>query len=209
MRAAYFIPVAVLALAVACTENSSAPVESNRPQFGAHGTPGNPSYKSSTFSVSSTGRLTHDWRQTGLGSFTSVPYLLTAKFTATAHCTNGPGNTVSGAPFQITGEPTTGSVTETPRNGAIDGSRFLDVGPVSCQPPGNNPHEAVIDAVTWSEITFCWGGATSTTADLQGPTPGGRGVDLTLSIGSASVSGTPTDGSAADADGIFKTPCTF
>jgi hypothetical protein len=210
MRSAQLIPVAVLAFAVACTENASNPTETAPPQFGQGGTPGSPSYKSSDFSVAAlpSGTLSHSWRQTGLGSFTTVPYLLSAQFTATAHCENGGGNTVNGAPFQISGSATTGPVPQTPRNGVVNGFLELAVGPVDCQPPGGNKHAAVIDAVTWSEITFCWGAAGSSTADLQGPTPGGTGVNTILAAGQ-SASGTPTDGSAASGTGIFATPCSF
>jgi hypothetical protein len=211
MRSAHLIPIAVLAVAVACTENASNPAESNQPQLGQGGTPGSPSYKSSSFSAASLaagGALSHSWRQTGLGSFTTVPYLLSAQFTATAHCENGGGNTVNGNPFQISGSATTGPRPQTPRNGAIDGFLELSVGPVDCQPPGGNKHAAVIDAVTWTQITFCWGAAGSTATDLQGPTPGGRGVDTPLSAGT-SAAGSPTDGSAAASSGIFATPCTF
>ncbi len=211
MKANRLIPaVAVLALAVACTENASNPVgNNNRPSFGAKGTPANPAYKSSLFSVASSGNfgLTHAWRETGLGSFTTVPYQLSANFTVTAHCENGGGNTVNGQPFQISGSATTGPVPQTPRNGSIDGTLTLAAGPVACQPPGNNSHTAVIDAVTWFQITFCWG-AGSTTPDLQGPTPGGRGVDTQLSAGQ-SAAGDPLTGSATGASGIFETPCTF
>ena len=114
---------------------------------------------------------------------------------------------MNGQPFQISGSASTGPVPQTPRNGGIDGSLTLAAGPVTCQPPGNNSHSAVIDAVTWSEITFCWGAA-SNTPDLQGPTPGGRGNDIQLSAG-GSAPGSPLTGSAADASGIFETPCTF
>jgi hypothetical protein len=206
MKANRFIPVALLALAVACTENSSNPV---RPSFGAKGTPANPAYKSSLFSVASSANfdLSHAWRQTGLGSFTTVPYVLTADYTATAHCENGGGNKVNGQPFQISGSATTGPVPQTPHNGGIDGRLTLSVAGVVCQPPGGNPHTAVIDAVTWSQITFCWG-ANSSTPDLQGPTPGGKGVDTQLSAGQ-SAAGSPLTGDAAAGTGIFEASCTF
>jgi hypothetical protein len=210
MRPFQLIPIALLTLAAACTESATSP-DNSKPQLGQGGTPGSPSYKSSSFSVASLvagGTLSHSWRQTGLGSFTTVPYQLSAQFTATAHCENGGGNTVNGQPFQISGTASTGPTPQTPRNGSIDGFLQLAVGSVNCQPPGGNKHGAVIDAVTWSQITFCWGAAGSTATDLQGPTPGGRGVDTPLSAGQ-SASGSPTDGSAAAASGIFATPCTF
>jgi hypothetical protein len=212
MKANRLIPaVAVLAFAVACTENASNPVANNdRPLFGAGGTPANPAYKSSLFSVASSANfdLTHAWRQTGLGSFTTVAYELTANFTATAHCENKGGNTVNGQPFQISGTASTGPVPQTPRNGSINGSLLLSVSAPPCQPPGGNPHAPIIDSVTWFQITFCWGTATSTTADLQGPTPGGKGFDVQLS-GGQSASGTPLTGDAAAGLGIFEADCTF
>jgi hypothetical protein len=200
MRAAYFIPVAVLALAVACTENSSAPAENNRPSFGKGGSTGNPSYSSSFYSLTSSFGLNHAWRQTGLGSFTNVPYLLTADATITAHCENGGGNKVNGQPFQISQSLSSGPTTFPQRNGAINGSITLSPAAVDCQPPGGNPHQAIIEAVVYSNIRFCWGKASPTVADLQGPVPGGPGNGGTVP---PNQSGSPLDGSEATDFGIF------
>lgn len=202
MRAVSFIPVAVLALAVACTENSSNPVDTNgnRPSFGGGGTTGNPTYKSSFYSLTNSNGLNHSWRQTGMGSFTNVPYLLTADADITAHCENKGGNTVAGQPFHVSQSLSSGPQTFPQRNGAINGSLTLSPSAVDCQPPGGNPHGAVIDAVVYFNIRFCWGKSSPTVADLQGPVPGGPGSGATVP---PNASGTPLDGSEANSAGIF------
>jgi hypothetical protein len=200
MRSVQIIPVAALALAVACSENSSNPTGNNAPNFGAGGTTANPTYKSSTYTLTSSFGLNHSWRQSGMGSFTSVPYILTAQATITAHCENKGGNTVQGQPFQISQSLSSGPLTFPQRNGSIDGSITLSPSPVACQPPGGNPHDAVIDAAVYSTIKFCWGKGGSV-ANLQGPVPGGPGSGAT--VPPSPQSGTPLDGSETGSTGIF------
>jgi hypothetical protein len=202
MRSVYFIPVAVLALAVACTESSPNPVESsNRPSFSSGGNTGNPKYSSSVYSLTNALGLNHSWRQTGLGSFTNVPYLLTADADITAHCENKSGNTVNGQPFHVSQSLSSGPTTFPQRNGAINGSISLTPSAVDCQPPGGNPHAAIIDAVVYSSIRFCWGKSSPSVADLQGPVPGGPGNGGT--VPPSPQNGTPLDGSEATDAGIF------
>jgi hypothetical protein len=209
MRSIHLVPIAVLAFAVACTENASNPAENSRPQFGAGGNPANPAYKSSLFGVASSANfgLSHGWRQTGLGSFTVVNYLLTADFTATAHCDNPGGNTVQGQPFQISGSASSGPQPQTPRNGQINTTETpltLEISALPpCQPPGGNPHSPVLDRVDWFNIKFCWGGQAS---NLQGPVPNGVGSNTTLGPG-ATAAGDPLTGSQSAQDGIFSTNC--
>jgi hypothetical protein len=206
MKSRYFIPVAVLALAVACTESASNPAENTQPQFGAGGNPANPAYKSSLFSVASSANfgLSHAFRQTGLGSFTVVSYLLTASYTATAHCDNPGGNTVQGAPFEISGTASNAAPPQAPRNGQIVATMPLSIAALpACQPPGGNPHDPILDSVEWFNIKFCWGGNAS---NLQGPVPNGVGSNTTLVAG-ASAAGDPLSGSQANTSGIFATPC--
>lgn len=200
MRSTLLIPAAVLALALGCTENASTPAENTQPQFGKGGTTGSPKYSSSDYSLTSSNGLNHSWRQTGLGSFTNVPYLLEANATITAHCENKGGNSVAGQPFQISQALSSGPQTFPQRNGAINGSLTLTPAAVACQPPGGNPHDAIIDAVVYFDIRFCWGKASPTVADLQGPVPGGPGSGATVP---PNASGTPLEGSEASDAGIF------
>ncbi|HEY6209094.1 MAG TPA: hypothetical protein VIW28_08545, partial [Gemmatimonadales bacterium] len=88
MKTNRFIPaVAVLALAVACSENASSPVQANRPEFSTGGNPGSPAYHYSNYSVSANGlTLSNAFKEAGLGSFSSVNYDLTANFSATVQC---------------------------------------------------------------------------------------------------------------------------
>jgi hypothetical protein len=143
--------------------------------------------------------LNHSWRQTGLGSFTNVPYTLGASADITAHCENKGGNTVNGAPFHVSQSLSTGG-SFPQRNGAINGSLTLTPTAVDCQPPGGNPHAAVIDDVTYSSIIFCWGKASPTVADLQGPVPGGPGSGETVP---PNQSGSPLTGTESSDAGIF------
>jgi hypothetical protein len=202
----HFIPIAVLALAMACTENASNPAENAQPGFGAGGNPANPAYKSSLFSVASSANfgLSHAFRQTGLGSFTVVSYLLSASYTATAHCDNPGGNTVQGAPFEISGTATNSAPPQAPRNGAINATMTLGIAALpACQPPGGNPHGPVLESVTWHEIKFCWGGSAS---NLQGPVPDGIASGIVMTAGET-ANGDPLTGSQANAEGIFSTTC--
>jgi hypothetical protein len=199
MKSRHFIPIAVLALAMACTENASNPAE-NGPELGKGGTTGSPKYSSSFYSLTNAKGLNHSWRQTGLGSFTNVPYLLEADANITAHCENKPGNTVAGAPFQVSQSLSSGPQAFPQRNGAINVSLTLSPSAVACQPPGGNPHDAVIDAVVYFNIRFCWGKSSPTVADLQGPVPGGPGSGDEVP---PNADGIPLDGSEAGAAGIF------
>jgi hypothetical protein len=200
MKSRHFIPIAVLALAMACTENASNPAENGGPELGAGGSTGSPKYASSTYSLTNSLGLNHSWRQTGLGSFTNVPYSLSASADITAHCENKPGNTVNGTPFHVS-QPLSADGSFPQRNGAINGSLTLTPGSVACQPPGGNPHDAIIDAVVYSSIRFCWGKASPTVADIQGPVPGGPGNGGT--VPPSPQSGTPLTGTESGSSGIF------
>jgi hypothetical protein len=202
MKRTLFIPAAGLLLLAACTENSSKMTENNELRSGQGGTTANPEYTSSTYSIVSGFGLNHSWRQKGLGSFTQVDYLLSANANITAHCENRGNNTVQGAPFQVSQALSSGPGPQTPRNGAINGSITLSPASVVCQPPGGNPHEAVIDAVVYSEIEFCWGKTTPGVTDLQGPVPGGPGSGETVP---PNQSGSPLAGTESQASGIFAT----
>jgi hypothetical protein len=199
MKRALFLPMAALVLAAACTENSSTPTETFKPQFGSGGTTGSPKFSSSFYSLTNANGLNHAWRQTGLGSFTNVPYSLAANADITAHCENKSGNTVNGTPFHIT-QPLSTDGSFPQRNGAINGSLTLTPGTVDCQPPGGNPHAAIIDAVVYSSIRFCWGKASPTVADLQGPVPGGPNNGGTVP---PNQSGSPLTGTESNDSGIF------
>jgi hypothetical protein len=192
--------IAALVLAASCTESSSMPTDI-RPQFGQGGNTGNPAYKSSTYSLLNTFDLNHSWRQTGLGSFTNVPYLLTADADITAHCQNPGGNTVQGAPFHVSQTLSSGPTAFPQRNGAINGSLSLSASAPACTPPGGNPHDAIIDAVTYTNIQFCWGKESISVADLQGPVPPTGTVPPSPQTGTP-LTGTQS-GSTQGATGIF------
>ena len=202
MQPSRLIPIVVLALAAACTESTSNPAANNGPELGSGGTTGSPKYSSSSYTLVNSISLNHAWRQTGLGSFTNVPYLLTADADITAHCENRGNNTVNGQPFQVSQSLSTGPQAFPQRNGSINGSLTLTPRGVVCQPPGGNPHAAVIDAVEYSTIKFCWGKSSPTVANLQGPVPGGPGSGETVA---PNQSGSPLTGSESGGDGIFAT----
>jgi hypothetical protein len=203
MKRALFLPMAALVLAAACTDNSSTPTETLKPAFGSGGFTANPAYKSSSYTIASDVGLNHSWRQTGLGSFTDVPYTLDAVAEITAHCENPGHNTVAGAPFQISEPLSSDQKTFPQRNGAINGSITLSPSAVACQPPGGNPHDAIIDAVVYSSIKFCWGKDISA-ADLQGPIPGGPGSGAKVPPNASGIplSGSQSGSTAAEL-GIF------
>jgi hypothetical protein len=203
MKSTYIIPVAVLALAMACTENASNPTE-NTGQFGAGGNTANPKYSSSSYTLTNSFGLNHSWRQTGLGSFTNVPYSLDAVADITAHCENPGKNSVQGAPFQISEPLSSDQVTFPQRNGAINGSITLTPSSVVCQPPGGNPHDAIIDAVVYHTIKFCWGKDALSVADLQGPVPTSPAAEPTVPPNQSGLPLTGTQsGSTQGATGIF------
>ena len=94
MKARYFVPVAVLALAVACTENSSTPVENNRPQFAAGG--GSPHFISSATSCSQVGNnLVCPFKEAGLSSGQTVTIQVSVSASATYVCLNNGGSVPS------------------------------------------------------------------------------------------------------------------
>ena len=192
--------IAALAFTASCTESSSIPTDTP-PQFGQGGNTANPAYKSSTYALVNSFELNHSWRQTGLGSFTNVPYLLEADADITAHCENPGGNTVQGAPFHVSQTLSSGPTEFPERNGAINGSLTLSPSSVACTPPGGNPHDAIIDAVVYSSIRFCWGKESINVADLQGPVPPAGTVPPSPQTGSP-LTGTQS-GSAQGATGIF------
>lgn len=207
------IPLVAFALA-SCSDATTSPSEDSGAPValtptgalnGQGGNPANPNYKSSEHSVSSLndgGALTHAFDMTGMGSFTTVDFEYTADWTATFVCINHGNNAVQGAPFDITGTAAN-SGSQAPRNGRLRASISLEVGPGSCQGPGNNPHQAQLLDVEWSDIKFCWGQAV---ANLQGPVPNGVGSATTLGAGE-SAGGLPTGGSQAGSTGIFASPC--
>jgi hypothetical protein len=194
-----------LAFAVGCEDSRSNPV--TEPQLAAGGNTANPTYKSSVYSLTSQLELNHSWRQTGLGSFTDIPYLLTADADITAHCENKGQNTVNGQPFHISQSLSSGPTTFPEHNGSINGTLTLTPSPVVCQPPGGNPHEAVIDAVVYFNIKFCWSKTDVSTAALQGPVPGGPESDAT--VPPSPQNGSPLDGNQGGTTqaelGIFAT----
>jgi hypothetical protein len=201
MRAAYFIPVAVLALAVACTENSPNPVETNGngASFSQGGNPGSPKYQNSGYSATST-NLFHTFKQVGLGSFNSVDYGFTAKFSATVQCFNKATNHVQGQPFNFTATPSD-TTTRAPKNGSISTTLTLAVSLPSC---GNPPFEAQLSNVSWTEIKFCWGQTNLT----QGPVPETPGDGSFTMLPGATATGSPlSGGSATENAGIFAFPC--
>jgi hypothetical protein len=204
MKRTLFIPMAALLLLAACSENSSNMTENNQPAFlKGGGGGGNPAYHSSLYSVSSLssgGELSHTFRQTGLGNFTTVDYKLAADFTVIGFCQNNGGNAPQGEPFPTSGTAVDGDL-EAPKNGSINATLTLQAGPVSCQGPGNNPHQFIVTDVTWSNIQFCWGGSADATADatFAGPVPG---VDM--EPGDV-ANGTPlSGGSPTGAGGIYE-----
>ena len=206
MRSSSLLTLTVLALAVACTDEAPNPVD-NAPTLASGGNTANPTYKSSVYSLGTGLSLVHSWRQTGLGSFTNVPYLLTADADITAHCQNKPGQTVNGTPFHISQSLSSGPTTFPERNGSINGTLSLTPQSVICQPPGGNPHEAIIDAVVYFNIKFCWSKTDVSTAALQGPVPGGPGSDAT--VPPSPQNGEPLDGNQSGTTqatlGIFAT----
>jgi hypothetical protein len=199
MKSRHFIPIAVLALAMACTENASNPAE-NDPEFGKGGNPGSPQYQKSDYSATSTS-LSHSFKQVGLGSFSSVDYGFTAKFSATVQCYNPATQHVQGQPFNFTATPTE-TTSEQPRNGSISTTKTLFVSLPSC---GNPPFEPQLSNVVWTEITFCWGQAILT----QGPVPQTPGTTnfFTMAPGATATGSPLSGGSATENAGIFATPC--
>jgi hypothetical protein len=212
MRANRLIPIAALAFAFACTENASNPAE-NTPELakggqdafakgGNDGVVGNPAYHSSLYQVATNGELSHTFKQTGLGSFTTVAYTLVADAIVTGFCENPGGGKPQGTPF-----PTTGTVADDfdqdPRNGSITATITLTPFSVDCQPPGGNPHDFIVTDVSWDNIRFCWGGSSSTSASatFQGPRP--PGSEQPMVIG-AEAEGTPlSGGNETSGGGIF------
>jgi hypothetical protein len=212
MRANRLIPIAALAFAFACTENASNPAE-NTPELakggqdasakgGQDGVVGSPAYHSSLYQVASNGGLSHTFKQTGLGSFTTVAYTLVADATVTGFCQNPGGNQPEGTPF-----PTTGTVVgdnfRAPKNGSITATITLTPFSVVCQPPGGNPHQFIVTGVSWDNIRFCWGGSSGTNASatFQGPRPPGSAQPMDFPD---QAEGTPlSGGSETSGTGIF------
>jgi hypothetical protein len=206
MKSRHFVPIAVLALAIACTENGSNP---NDPELSKGGNPGNPAYQYSNYSVSSNGlTLSNAFKEVGLGSFSSVDYALTAHFSATAQCYNKATKEVSGKPFDFPADASS-STTEIPKAGQVTTTKTLTVSaPATCPNSPSAQFSVQLSNIVWSDIKFCWGQFSLT----QGPVPQKPGDgSFTMVPGQSELSGsgdvTPLSGNLSTADGIFSITC--
>ena len=190
----------MLALAAACTENSPNPLQTSRPEFGTGGNPGSPAYKYANYSVSNDGlTLSNSFKETGLGSFSTVEYDLSAHFSATIQCYNHGGNHVEGNPFNFDADLSS-NTTQAPKNGQVTATKTLSV-PNACKVASFVPHAS---NVVWSNIKFCWGQNTVT----QGPVPLEPGDgSFTMTTGATATGGPLSGGSQTEAVGIFASPC--
>ena len=202
MRSSRFVPVALLALATACTEDAPNPAESTPPLFAAGA--GSPKFQYSHYSVGSNSpfTLSNSFKQTGMGSFTKASYTLAADFTATVQCINGSGKKEpQGQPFQIPGSSATGGDINPSGNGSVVGTLQISLPNPVATPDPCSPHTARITTVFWTNIQFCWGGGSvSATASAQGPIPGGPHSGVVLDAGE-SDEGIPLTGNGSFASG--------
>jgi hypothetical protein len=156
MRSVYFIPIAALAFAAACSENSPNPVETNNTpalfavspgDFGTGGLtntstaalPSGGHLQSGTIFCSVSGTLvitcssTGTYKINGIGN-TNATAALSAQYSATVHCTNKGGNLV-----EVKSQPKTApasSDTLRAKNGS------LTVTQISTSPPTDAQFEA-------------------------------------------------------------------
>lgn len=155
MRSTRFIPMAVLALAVACSENASNPVDNNGPSFqNVHlkgGANAEPTFFDAGLFLQSSGALT------GLGSG-NITVELSATGNPTATCTNPAGATQP--PGQNPAQVTLTGVQEIPEGSIKNGNVTFNVqtaSPVSPVPgapacPNPNWTETITDVAFTSAI---------------------------------------------------------
>jgi hypothetical protein len=136
MKYTRFIPIAMLAFAVACSEDTSSPVAPDGPSFAA----GSPHFIGNATSCTQQGNnLVCTFKEAGLsaGSFVTVQVSVAAN--AGYGCVNGGGTVPSDPKKTITGNLTTSGTFQVAKNGNIIGT--LIVSPLAASqalscPPG-------------------------------------------------------------------------
>ena len=130
MRTAPFALLASLAVLTACADGpgGTAPTPSGPAAAkGADG--GNPHFLHAVYSVPTSGPdagdLVFDFKQAGLGSFTTADYLLTADYHAEVQCYNKAGNEPQGDPHDYSVENLASSKEFDVRNGSVTGQIVL------------------------------------------------------------------------------------
>lgn len=140
-----------------CTDAPETPLAPDAPALAQ----GSPSYRTADYAAAS--GLFLDFKQSGLGSFQSVPYTLTGKLIVTDfQCINGGNNLPQGDPTQIEVIVTTTEVFPV-SNGQVTGHLEI-AGDVGCHANGHFP---TYTDLRWEEISHTWG------AGNAGPVPPG------------------------------------
>jgi len=173
MRSVYFIPVAALALAVACSENSPNPVESNggnHPQFA--GGSGSPHFIANATSCTETGSptftLSCDFKEAGLsaGAIEQITLAVT-NITANYGCVNGGEKVPSDVKKSFNGPvSTTTQFGPVPKNGNL-------IGTITLSPPAASTVLSCPPGQTATLISADFSGTASLTDNTSGAFIGG------------------------------------
>jgi hypothetical protein len=126
MKYSRFIPIAVLAFAVACSENTSTPVAPDGPSFAS----GSPHFIGSATSCTQVGfNLVCTFKEAGLSAGSSELIAVSVFADAGYGCVNGGGSVPSDPKKSITGNLTTSGTFTAGKNGNLIGS--LTVSPLA------------------------------------------------------------------------------
>ena len=136
MKSSRFIPIAALAFAVACSENTSTPVGPDGPSFAS----GSPHFIANGTSCSQVGvNLVCTFKEAGLSSGSVETITVSVFANAGYGCVNGGGSVPSDPKKSITGNLTTSGTFTAGKNGNLIGT--LTVSPLAANqalscPPG-------------------------------------------------------------------------
>ncbi|HET7459325.1 MAG TPA: hypothetical protein VFJ74_16865 [Gemmatimonadaceae bacterium] len=171
-RTAPLLAIVTLALA-ACAEPPTGATGS-APGARAAAGGGNPSFHSADYVIPGSGGnkygLVLDFKQTGLGSFSNVDYILSDVSTIVSYrCLNAQetGPDLSAAPYQHGFGSLAAHANIAPRNGQTTATLVLPVNVSSIDRPQGGLHPSVV-SISFRGINFTWGAGGVT---YQGPIP--------------------------------------
>jgi hypothetical protein len=162
MKSSRFIPIAALAFAVACSENTSTPVAPDGPSFAG----GSPHFIANATSCTQQGNnLVCTFKETGLSSGSVETVSVSVFANAGYGCVNGGGTVPSDPKKTTSGELTTTTTFTADKNGNILGS--ITVSPLAANqalscPKGQTATLLSVSYVAPATLTDQTSGATTT-----------------------------------------------
>jgi hypothetical protein len=162
MKSAHLIPIAVLAFAVACSENASTPVAPNGPSFAS----GSPHFIGSATSCTQVGNnLVCTFKEAGLSAGASEFITVSVFANAGYGCVNGGGTVPSDPKKSVSGNLTTSGTFTAGKNGNLIGT--LTVSPLAASQALSCPN-----GQTATLLSVTYGSAGSPNATITDQTSG-------------------------------------